>query len=140
MPLLDLTAAGVSEAFKRDTNDLKLNLGVGAYRTEELKPYVLNVVKKVREFALILAKRHFVSATASFSDNIYIVQHKLPDNTLASPARQLLFRSASGHMFCRTICPVNISETAIQLQNMEEKNKNAHVAFQTTCFICSSSP
>lgn len=37
----------MSEAFKRDTNDLKLNLGVGAYRTEELKPYVLNVVKKV---------------------------------------------------------------------------------------------
>ena len=38
---------GVSEAFKADTNDLKLNLGVGAYRTEELQPYVLNVVKKV---------------------------------------------------------------------------------------------
>ena len=43
-----LASAGVSEAFKRDTNDMKLNLGVGAYRTEELKPYVLNVVKKVR--------------------------------------------------------------------------------------------
>lgn len=41
---------GVSEAFKADTNDLKLNLGVGAYRTEELQPYVLNVVKKVRSF------------------------------------------------------------------------------------------
>ena len=52
---MDLTAAGVSEAFKRDTNDLKLNLGVGAYRTEELKPYVLNVVKKVRVVAPILA-------------------------------------------------------------------------------------
>jgi hypothetical protein len=38
---------GVSEAFKADTDDLKLNLGVGAYRTEELQPYVLNVVKKV---------------------------------------------------------------------------------------------
>ena len=38
---------GVSEAFKADTNELKLNLGVGAYRTEELQPYVLNVVKKV---------------------------------------------------------------------------------------------
>lgn len=38
---------GVSEAFKADQNDLKLNLGVGAYRTEELQPYVLNVVKKV---------------------------------------------------------------------------------------------
>lgn len=47
-PLMDpSTAAGVSEAFKRDTNDLTLNLGVGAYRTEDLKPYVLNVVKKV---------------------------------------------------------------------------------------------
>ena len=39
---------GVSEAFKADTNALKLNLGVGAYRTEELQPYVLNVVKKVQ--------------------------------------------------------------------------------------------
>lgn len=38
---------GVSEAFKADTNALKLNLGVGAYRTEELQPYVLDVVKKV---------------------------------------------------------------------------------------------
>ena len=38
---------GVSEAFKNDTHELKLNLGVGAYRTEEIKPYVLNVVKKV---------------------------------------------------------------------------------------------
>ncbi|EIE18335.1 aspartate aminotransferase [Coccomyxa subellipsoidea C-169] len=43
---------GVSEAFKRDTNDLKLNLGVGAYRTEELKPYVLNVVKKAEKIML----------------------------------------------------------------------------------------
>ena len=38
---------GVSEAFKADNSDVKLNLGVGAYRTEELQPYVLNVVKKV---------------------------------------------------------------------------------------------
>ena len=38
---------GVSEAFKKDTSDMKLNLGVGAYRTEEIKPYVLNVVQKV---------------------------------------------------------------------------------------------
>lgn len=38
---------GVSEAFKADTHGNKLNLGVGAYRTEELQPYVLDVVKKV---------------------------------------------------------------------------------------------
>ena len=37
----------VAEAFKRDTSDDRLNLGVGAYRTNDLKPYVLNVVKKV---------------------------------------------------------------------------------------------
>ncbi len=43
---------GVSEAFKRDNSDMKLNLGVGAYRTEELQPYVLEVVKKVLKFLL----------------------------------------------------------------------------------------
>ena len=36
-----------AEAFKRDSSDDRLNLGVGAYRTNDLKPYVLNVVKKV---------------------------------------------------------------------------------------------
>ncbi|KAL4577028.1 hypothetical protein LXL04_013129 [Taraxacum kok-saghyz] len=43
---------GVSEAFKVDTSDLKLNLGVGAYRTEELQPYVLKVVKKAENLML----------------------------------------------------------------------------------------
>eukprot|EP00466_Bigelowiella_natans_P008742 jgi/Bigna1/49449/estExt_Genewise1.C_480012 len=38
---------GLNEAFAADSNHaLKLNLGVGAYRTEELQPYVLNVVKE----------------------------------------------------------------------------------------------
>ncbi|KAL9266841.1 Aspartate aminotransferase, chloroplastic-like protein [Drosera capensis] len=37
---------GVSKAFKVSTNEKKLNLGVGAYRTEELQPSVFNVVKK----------------------------------------------------------------------------------------------
>ncbi|XP_022845723.1 aspartate aminotransferase, chloroplastic isoform X1 [Olea europaea var. sylvestris] len=43
---------GVSEAFKADTNEMKLNLGVGAYRTEDLQPYVLNVVKKAENLML----------------------------------------------------------------------------------------
>ncbi|GMY29218.1 aspartate aminotransferase, chloroplastic [Fagus crenata] len=43
---------GVSEAFKADTDGKKLNLGVGAYRTEELQPYVLNVVKKAENLLL----------------------------------------------------------------------------------------
>ncbi|MCL7026493.1 hypothetical protein MKW94_022794 [Papaver nudicaule] len=43
---------GVSEAFKADTDPMKLNLGVGAYRTEELQPKVLDVVKKAESLML----------------------------------------------------------------------------------------
>ncbi|XP_021721931.1 uncharacterized protein LOC110689450 [Chenopodium quinoa] len=50
---------GVSETFKANMNEKKLNLGVGAYRTEEIRPCVLNVVKKVvywkDEFGFMLA-------------------------------------------------------------------------------------
>lgn len=38
---------GVTEAFKRDTNSKKMNLGVGAYRDDNGKPYVLSCVRKV---------------------------------------------------------------------------------------------
>jgi hypothetical protein len=38
---------GVTEAFKKDTNPQKINLGVGAYRDDSGKPYVLPSVKKV---------------------------------------------------------------------------------------------
>jgi aspartate/tyrosine/aromatic aminotransferase len=38
---------GVSEAFKADSNPLKINLGVGAYRDDKGKPYILPSVKKV---------------------------------------------------------------------------------------------
>lgn len=38
---------GVTEAFKKDTDSRKINLGVGAYRDENGKPYVLPSVRKV---------------------------------------------------------------------------------------------
>ena len=38
---------GVTEAFKKDTNPKKMNLGVGAYRDDAGKPYILPSVKKV---------------------------------------------------------------------------------------------
>lgn len=38
---------GVTEAFRRDTNPKKMNLGVGAYRDDQGKPFVLNCVRKV---------------------------------------------------------------------------------------------
>jgi len=37
---------GVSEAFKRDSNPSKMNLGVGAYRDDQGKPFVLPSVRK----------------------------------------------------------------------------------------------
>lgn len=40
---------GVTEAFKKDTNPKKINLGVGAYRDDNGKPYVLPSVKKAEE-------------------------------------------------------------------------------------------
>ena len=44
---------GVTEAFKRDTNPNKMNLGVGAYRDDNGKPYVLPSVRKVG-FSLLI--------------------------------------------------------------------------------------
>lgn len=38
---------GVTEAFKRDQNPKKINLGVGAYRDDNGKPFVLPSVLKV---------------------------------------------------------------------------------------------
>lgn len=43
---MTFTRAGVSESFKADKDPRKINLGVGAYRDENGKPYVLNSVKK----------------------------------------------------------------------------------------------
>uniref|UniRef100_A0A170YUJ9 Aspartate aminotransferase n=1 Tax=Triatoma infestans TaxID=30076 RepID=A0A170YUJ9_TRIIF len=40
---------GVTEAFKRDTNPQKINLGVGAYRDDNGKPYVLSSVLQAEE-------------------------------------------------------------------------------------------
>jgi len=37
---------GTTQLFNADTDPKKVNLGVGAYRTEEGKPFVLNVVKE----------------------------------------------------------------------------------------------
>ncbi|KAL8037589.1 hypothetical protein ABFX02_11G048700 [Erythranthe guttata] len=40
---------GVTVAYNKDQSPNKLNLGVGAYRTEEGKPLVLNVVRKAEQ-------------------------------------------------------------------------------------------
>lgn len=52
------TTLGVTEAFKADKDPRKINLGVGAYRDEHGKPYVLGSVKKaLPNFIRILNRR-----------------------------------------------------------------------------------
>lgn len=41
---------GLMAEYKADTDKYKVDLGVGAYRDDNAKPWVLPVVKKVREF------------------------------------------------------------------------------------------
>uniref|UniRef100_A0A1I7UEN0 Aspartate aminotransferase n=2 Tax=Caenorhabditis tropicalis TaxID=1561998 RepID=A0A1I7UEN0_9PELO len=40
---------GVTEAFKKDSNPKKINLGVGAYRDDEGKPFVLRSVREAEQ-------------------------------------------------------------------------------------------
>ena len=39
---------GVSEAFKKDQDPRKMNLGVGAYRDDKGQPFVLSCIRQVR--------------------------------------------------------------------------------------------
>lgn len=60
---------GVTEAYKRDTNPKKINLGVGAYRDDDGKPFVLPCVRKAEESirAKNLDKEYApISGTADF--------------------------------------------------------------------------
>ncbi|XP_010254083.1 PREDICTED: aspartate aminotransferase, cytoplasmic-like [Nelumbo nucifera] len=43
---------GVTVAYNKDPSPVKLNLGVGAYRTEEGKPLVLNVVRRAEQLII----------------------------------------------------------------------------------------
>lgn len=79
---------GVTEAFKRDTNPKKINLGVGAYRTDEGKPFVLESVKKAeqmianenldKEYAPISGLPEFCQASAklAFGDKSPVIQNQ----------------------------------------------------------------
>lgn len=40
---------GTAIAFKNDKSNDKINLGIGAYRDGDGKPYIFNIVKKVEE-------------------------------------------------------------------------------------------
>ena len=68
---------GITEAFKKDVNDKKINLGVGAYRDDKGKPYVLPSVKTAeqkvvqqnldKEYAGITGVPEFAKAAATLA-------------------------------------------------------------------------
>ncbi|XP_073942151.1 glutamate oxaloacetate transaminase 2 [Choristoneura fumiferana] len=64
---------GITEAFKRDQDPKKVNLGVGAYRDDEGKPFVLPSVRKAEE---ILHSRHLnheyapISGEAAYTEAV----------------------------------------------------------------------
>ncbi|KAL7752866.1 aspartate transaminase aat1 [Sorochytrium milnesiophthora] len=64
---------GVTEAYKADKNPSKMNLGVGAYRDDNGKPYVLNCVRKAEK---IIADKKM--------DKEYLGITGLPDFTRAA--------------------------------------------------------
>lgn len=47
---------GLMAAYKRDTFDKKIDLGIGAYRDNNAKPWVLPVVKKVTTTSLCIGQ------------------------------------------------------------------------------------
>jgi len=65
---------GLNAAFKEDKSPKKVNLGVGAYRTEDGKPLVLPVVRKVEQKMLEMGL-----------DKEYIPQSGLPEFQKVSP-------------------------------------------------------
>ncbi|RXN18212.1 aspartate mitochondrial-like protein [Labeo rohita] len=89
---------GVTEAFKRDTNPKKMNLGVGAYRDDQGKPYVLSCVRKAE--AQIAAKKLDkeylpIGGLADFSKAC--AQLALgPDNEVLKSGRSITVQTISG--------------------------------------------
>ncbi|XP_061163563.1 aspartate aminotransferase, mitochondrial-like [Saccostrea echinata] len=77
---------GITEAFKKDSSPQKINLGVGAYRDDNGKPFVLECVKKAeqimlqenldKEYAPINGTAEFCLETAklAFGDNNPVVK------------------------------------------------------------------
>ena len=58
---------GVSEAFKRSTNPNKMNLGVGAYRDDQGKPFVLPCVREAERQILEAEMDHeYLGITGKF--------------------------------------------------------------------------
>jgi aspartate aminotransferase len=90
---------GLNLAFREDTSPSKINVGVGAYRTNEGKPFVLRVVRKVEQ--MIVEQQ---------LDKEYIPQEGLAAFNEHSP-KLLLGQNSRAIKEKRVICCQSISGT-----------------------------
>ncbi|EIN13690.1 hypothetical protein PUNSTDRAFT_109873 [Punctularia strigosozonata HHB-11173 SS5] len=88
---------GVTEAFKADKDPRKINLGVGAYRDEHGKPYVLPSVKEAeKRLAGALDKEYLpITGDASFTKLAAKLAYG-PDSTPLAENRVAVTQSISG--------------------------------------------
>jgi len=77
---------GTNILFNADKSPNKINLGIGAYRTDDGKPYVLNVLKKAEQLLVKDAARNYE----------YLPQNG--DVQFAKVARELIFGSTSPYL------------------------------------------
>ncbi|XP_028814126.1 aspartate aminotransferase, mitochondrial [Denticeps clupeoides] len=89
---------GVTEAFKRDTNPKKINLGVGAYRDDQGKPYVLNCVRKAEaQIATKKLDKEYLTIGGLAEFNKACAQLALgPDNEVLKSGRSITVQTISG--------------------------------------------
>ncbi|KAH9247234.1 hypothetical protein BASA81_015177 [Batrachochytrium salamandrivorans] len=88
---------GISQAFKRETRADKIDGGVGAFRTEQGQPLVLEVVKQ--------AERQVLDELVSGKRNIeYLGQ--AGDETFTKATKQFLFGADAKSIVNDTICTV----------------------------------
>ncbi|KAJ3094691.1 Aspartate aminotransferase, mitochondrial, partial [Physocladia obscura] len=88
---------GVSEAFRADTSPKKINLGVGAYRDDNNKPYVLSCVKQAEQrIASANNDKEYLGITGLPAYNALAAQLAYGEDSLAlSQARVVTSQSLS---------------------------------------------
>lgn len=96
---------GLNDEFQKDKCPTKVNLGVGAYRDKNGKPYVLNVVKKAR---LLLESKNLDHEYAGIAGNAAFLKHSLEfsygkNAEVLISGRVAAVQSLSGTGACRLV-------------------------------------
>ncbi|KAI8613225.1 pyridoxal phosphate-dependent transferase [Chytriomyces sp. MP71] len=89
---------GVTEAFRADKNPKKINLGVGAYRDDNNKPYVLECVKKAEKIIYTAAQdKEYLGITGLAAYNQLAAELAYGENSAAlKEGRVVTAQSLSG--------------------------------------------